>query len=32
MGMPHLHGEAFQKSQILARQVLIGKRKLNLQV
>lgn len=27
LGMPHLHVEAFQKSQVLAEQVLTGRKK-----
>lgn len=28
-GMPHLHGEAFQGSQVLPEQVLIGRKDIN---
>jgi hypothetical protein len=28
--VPHLHGEVFQESQVLAEKVLLGERKLNL--
>jgi hypothetical protein len=28
--MPHLHGEAFQESQVLAWQILIGKEEFEL--